>query len=70
MTNYRMLSHMRLILWLKPIQELEQVAKRLMYEAYQVVQDQGDSSHIRCGSTLPWLDTKVWFSTRVEGEVQ
>ena len=41
-----------------------------MKHTKEVVQDQGDSSHIRCGSTLPWLDSKVWFSTKVEDEVQ
>ena len=32
-----------------------------MKHTKEVVWDQGDSSHIRCGSTLPWLDTRFGF---------
>ena len=67
----------------KPIQELEQVAERLMQQAYQRgrVKSSG-SSHKGCVSTLPWLGAKVFYKsgrfffffflmrTRVEDEVQ
>ena len=49
----------------KPIQELKQVAERLMQQAYQRGRAKSSgSSHKRCVSTLPCLGTK--FSTRVE----
>ena len=66
----------------KPIQELKQVAERLMQQAYQRGRAKSSgSSHRRCASTLPWLGAKVFYKsgsffffflirTRVEDEVQ
>ena len=48
----------------KPIQELEQVAERLMQQAYQRgrVKSSG-SSHRGCVSTFPWLGAKVFYKS-------
>ena len=66
----------------KPIQELEQVAERLMQQAYQRGRAKSSGSfHRGCVSTLPWLAAKVFYKsgrfflfflmrTRVEDEVQ
>ena len=55
---------LEVVAMVKPIQELEQVAERLMQQAYQRgrVKSSG-SSHRGCVSTLPWLGAKVFYKS-------
>ena len=48
----------------KPIQELEQAAERLMQQAYQRGRAKSSgSSHRRRVSNLPWLGAKVFYKS-------